>query len=105
MKFWMTLTETSWFDNLFQEMQTLEMDIEAERKRKEEARLRRKRNAELRDRLEVEVNKFVIKDLFDKNKNYLERVWSGKIDSTRHKAYHMEIRTRQALYHTMITEY
>ena len=87
-----------------QEMEILEKDIEAERKRKEEARLKRKRNAELRDRLESEVTEYVIKDLFDKNKNYLERVWSGKIDSTRHKAYHKGIRTRQALFYTMITD-
>ena len=91
-------------DKHFREMEVLEKDIAAERERKEEAKLRSKRNAELRDRLEVEVTESVVKDLFYKNKDYLERVWSGKIESLRHKAYQKGIRTRQALYYTMITD-
>merc|ERR1712059_199364 len=71
---------------------------------REETKVRKKRNALLRDRLEKELTRDEVTVMFRRNLTYLEKVWSGELESSRHKAYHKGIRTRHALYYMMITD-
>merc|ERR1712059_165711 len=91
-------------ENHAKEMAALDNDIAAERKRREETKVRKKRNALLRDRLEKELTRDEVTVMFRRNLPYLEKVWSGELESSRHKAYHKGIRTRHALYYMMITD-
>ena len=86
-----------------EKMATLEREIELEKKRRLEWKQKRKSNATLRDRIQNELTERVIKEMFTGNKTYLEGVWSGEVESCRHKAFHGGIRSRQALYYKMIT--
>lgn len=87
-----------------QETKAIDEEIAAEQARKEETKIRMKENVLLRERLEVEVTEPVVKKMFDKNKEYLEKVWSGEVESSRHQAYHQSTRARHGLYYTMITD-
>jgi hypothetical protein len=87
-----------------EEMAQIDTDIAAEKERQEERRARMKKNTLLRDRLEVEVTEFEIRRMFEENKEYLKSIEAGKVDSSRHKAFHKSSRTRHALYYTMITD-
>ena len=42
--------------------------------------------------------------MFKENKDYLQNIFDGKIKSARHEAFHKSVRTRQALFYTMITD-
>eukprot|EP00092_Neocalanus_flemingeri_P017995 GFUD01019474.1.p1 GENE.GFUD01019474.1~~GFUD01019474.1.p1 ORF type:complete len:787 (+),score=287.80 GFUD01019474.1:221-2362(+) len=87
-----------------EEMAKIDTDIAAEKRRQEERRGRLKENALLRNRLEVEITEKVLRRMFKDNKKYLESIWNGEVDSSRHKAFHKSNRTRHALYYTMITD-
>lgn len=82
----------------------VDMEIEEERIKREERRVRFKENALLRDRLEVELTETRLRKMFEMNKDYLQDIYDGKTESQRHAAFHKSMRTRQALYYTMITD-
>ena len=86
------------------EMSKIDTDISAEKQRQEEWRERLKMNAVLRDRLEVEITKPVLRRMFLKNIEYLENIEAGRVESSRHKAFHKSTRTRHTLFYTMITD-
>ena len=87
-----------------EEMAMIDKDITAEKQRQEERRERMKKNAVLRDRLELEINESILRRMFKENTEYLRNIEAGRVDSSRHRAFHKSCRTRQALYYTMITD-
>ena len=87
-----------------EEMSGLDTEIAAEKQRQEERRERMNENAELRDRLEVEINKSVLQKMFDENKEYLKKIEKGRVESWRHQAFHKSGRDRHALFYKMITD-
>ena len=87
-----------------EEMATIDTDIAAEKQRQEERRERMKKNAVLRDRLEVEVVESVLRRMFKENTEYLKDIEAGRVQSSRHQAFHKSSRSRDALYYTMITD-
>jgi len=87
-----------------EEMAKIDTDIAAEKQRQEERRERMKRNAVLRDRLELEITESVLRKMFEENIEYLRDIEAGRVESSRHQAFHKSSRTRHALYYTMITD-
>ena len=86
-----------------EEMAKIDSGIFAE-KRRQGARLGRlKTNAVRRDRLEVEITESRLRTMFEENREYLQKIKDGKIDSARHKAFHQSTRTRHALFYSRIT--
>ena len=86
------------------EMVQVDIDIAAEKMRQDERRKRMKSNASERDRLEVEVTEVVLRRMFKDNLDYLKKIQSGQIESSRHQAYNKSCRSRHALYFNMITD-
>lgn len=82
----------------------VDKQIEEERKKKEERKARCKANAKLRNRLEKELSEEKVRGIFRDIIPHLEAIWNGQEDSKRHEAFHKSVRTRQALYYTMITD-
>merc|ERR1719470_786985 len=82
----------------------IDADIATEKQRQEERRERMKTNAVLRNRLEVEITESVLRRMFEENIEYLRDIEAGRVESSRHQAFHKSSRTRHALYYTMITE-
>ena len=87
-----------------EEMAKIDTDIAAEKRRQEERRERMKKNAALRNRLEVEITESVLRKMFEENREYLRNIETGRVESSRHQAFHKSSRTRHALYYTMITD-
>ena len=87
-----------------EEMSKLDTDIADEKQRQEDRRERMKKNVVLRDRLEVEITKLVLRRMFEENTEYLRNIEAGRVESSRHQAFHKSSRTRHALYYTMITD-
>ena len=87
-----------------EEMAIIQTSIAAEKRRQEERKERMKQNALLRKRLEVEITKPMLKTMFSDNKEYLQKICDGKVESSRHKAFFMSPRSRDALFYTMITD-
>ena len=87
-----------------EEMAKIDTDITAEKRRQEERRERMKKNAVLRNRLEVEITESVLRKMFEENTEYLRNIEAGRVESSRHQAFHKSSRTRHALYYTMITD-
>ena len=85
-------------------MSQLGSSILTEKKNQNDWRDRVKENALLRNRLEVEINEPLMRKMFRSNQRYLEDVRSGKVYSSRHNAYHQSVRSRHALFYTMITD-
>ena len=85
-------------------MAAIDEELASIRMRKREEKDRRKTNAMLRDQLKKEVTKDVLKAMFSRNKTYLKKVWSGEVESERHKKYHKGIKARQELLYQMITD-
>ena len=82
----------------------VDRQIEEERKKKEERKARCKENAKLRNRLEKELTEEKVRSMFRANIPHLKAIWNGQKTSKRHEAFHKSVRTRQALYYTMITD-
>ena len=82
----------------------VDKQIEEERKKKEERKARCRENAKLRNRLERELSEEKVRGTFRAIIPYLEAIWNGIEPSKRHEAFHKSVRTRQALYYTMITD-
>ena len=82
----------------------VDKQIEEERRKKEERKARCKANAKLRNRLEKELSEEKLRGIFRDIIPHLEAIWNGQKDSKRHEAFHKSVRTRQALYYTMITD-
>ena len=82
----------------------VDKQIEEERKKKEERKARCKENAKLRNRLERELTEDKVRGTFRAIIPFLEAIWNGRETSKRHEAFHKSVRTRQALYYTMITD-
>ena len=82
----------------------VDRQIEEERKKKEERKARCKDNAKLRNRLEKELTEEKVRSMFRANIPHLKAIWNGQKTSKRHEAFHKSVRTRQALYYTMITD-
>ena len=61
-------------------------------------------NAKLRNRLEREMSEEKVRGIFKAIIPHLEAIWNGRLFSKRHEAFHKSVRTRQALYYTMITD-
>ena len=87
-----------------EEMAKIDTDIAAEKRRQEERRERMKKNTLLRNRLEVEITESVLRKMFEENREYLKNIETGRVESSRHQAFHKSSRTRHALYYTMITD-
>ena len=62
----------------------------------EERKERMKYNGVLKERLQT-LNKPTLQKMFTENIEYLENIWSGKIESWRHKAYHKDALSQQEL--------
>ena len=82
----------------------VDQQIEEERRKKEERKARFRENAKLRNRLERELTEEKVRGTFRAIVPYLKAIWKGREVSKRHDAYHKSVRTRQALYYTMITD-
>jgi len=82
----------------------VDQQIEEERRKKEERKARFRENAKLRNRLERELTEEKVRGTFRAIIPYLKAIWKGREVSKRHDAYHKSVRTRQALYYTMITD-
>jgi hypothetical protein len=76
-----------------EEMAKIDTNIAAEKERQEERRERMKKNTVLRDRLEVELNEEVLRRMFKENTEYLRNIEVGRVDSSRHRAFHKSSRT------------
>merc|ERR1719187_390162 len=87
-----------------EEMEVLDKDIEEGQRKRLERNERKKRNSKLRNMLETELTEEKLRKMFQDNLQYLQDIWDGKIDSSRHKAFYQSVRTRHALYYTMITD-
>ena len=87
-----------------EEMAKVDTSIAEQKKRQKERRERMKKNAVDRDRLEAEVTEQELRRMFTDNYEYLKKIESGEIESSRHQAYHKSCKTRHALYYTMITD-
>ena len=57
----------------------------------------------MKKRLWNELTQESLKELFQNNLDYLKDIERGNIESTRHKAFHNNPRSRQGLMYTMIT--
>ena len=87
-----------------EKMARLDKGIAAEKQRQVERGERMKKNADLRDRLEVEITEPVLRKMFKNNIEYLKDIQLGRVESSRHQAFQKSGRTRHALYYTMITD-
>jgi len=87
-----------------EEMEKVDIDIETMKRKRAEKKARMKENAKRRNILETELTELKLRELFNQNLEYLQGVWIGKVESSRHKAFHQSIRTRHALYYMMITD-
>ena len=87
-----------------EEMAKVDTSIAEQKKRQKERRERMKKNAVDRDRLEAEVTEQELRRMFRDNYEYLKKIETGEIESSRHQAYHKSCKTRHALYYTMITD-
>ena len=63
-----------------------------------------KQNAVHRDKLAAELTEPLLRKMFGDNLEYLRRIQTGEVKSSRHQAYHKSVRSRPALYYTMITD-
>ena len=81
----------------------MDKEMEALMKQKEGRKAFRRENAVFRNRLESELTENALRELFCKNKRYLQDVWEGNVESARHEAFHKSGVSRQALYYKMIT--
>jgi len=86
------------------EMDKLDRDIEAEKRKRIEKKARMKENAKRRNLLETQLTEKKLREMFKQNLDYLQNIWDGKVESSRHRAFHQSIRTRHALYYMMITD-
>ena len=86
------------------DMAKVDKEIEGERKKREERKARLRDNALLRNRLEKELTETEMRSTVQANLGYLQSIHDGLTASARHKAFHKSVRTRQALYYTMITD-
>ena len=87
-----------------EEMARVDLEIEGERRKREERRARQEENSLLRTRLQTDLTEDKLRKLFTENLAYLQGVQGGEVTSARHQAFHKSVRTRQALYHTLITD-
>ena len=87
-----------------EEMSRVDTSVAEEKMRQEERSERMKINAMNRDRLEAEVTEPVLRKLFEDNLEYLKKIQTGEVESSRHKAFHKSVRTRHMLYYSMITD-
>ena len=86
------------------EMEKVDISIAREKKRQVDREERMKDNAIARDRLEAELTEQELRRMFRENLEYLKKIETGQVESSRHQAYHKSCRTRQALYYSMITD-
>ena len=85
-------------------MARVDQEIEGERKMREERRARQEENSLLRTKLQADLTEDKLRKMFSENLVYLQGVQGGEVTSARHQAFHKSVRTRQALYYTMITD-
>ena len=85
-------------------MSKIDIDIAAEKKRQDERVERMKQNAVFRDRLQAELTEPLLRKIIGENMDYVKRINAGAVNSLRHQAYHKSIRSRHAIYYTMITD-
>ena len=85
------------------ELESIEKNIKKQEKSKQERKARYKENSLLMERLWKELTQESLKEMFQKNLDYLKDIERGKIESTRHKAFFDNPSSRQGLMHTMIT--
>ena len=84
-------------------MSKVDLEIEEERKKRKERRMRYRSNSLLRDRIKTELTQVRLRKMFQKNKDYLQNIFDGKIKSVRHEAFYKSVRTRQAHFYTIIS--
>ena len=86
-----------------EEMSKLDERFAQQQKMIEDRKKRYAENAILREKLVNDLTRPELKKLFDQNREFLEEIKSGRIYSSRHVAFHKNLRTRQALMFTLIT--
>merc|ERR1712098_572957 len=85
------------------EVEEMQRDSEKQKKLIEEKEARYQENSLWRERLLSELTQESLNELFQRNLDYLKEIEKGNIDSTRHKAFFNNPRSRQGLMYTMIT--
>ena len=85
-------------------MAKYDREIEGERRKKKEREQNFRANADLRDRLEMELPEDKMRLAVNVNIGFLQSIESGVTTSARHKAFHMSMRSREALNHRVITD-
>ena len=84
-------------------IEKLDEDARIQQKRKEDREARYAANAIYRDRLATELTRPVLLEMFANIRECLEDIKEGVGESSRHEAFHKSLKTRQALFYTMIT--
>ena len=85
------------------QIKKLDADAMIQQKRKEDREVRYAANAINRDLLATELTQPILRKMFADIRGFLEDIKDGLIESSRHKAFHKSLKTRQALLYTMIT--
>jgi len=85
------------------ELESIERNTEKQKKLMEERKARYQENSLLKERLWSELSHENLIELFQNNLDYLKDIERGNIESTRHKAFFNNPRSRQGLMYTMIT--
>ena len=85
------------------QIKKLDADAMIQQKRKEDREVRYAANAINRDLLATELTQPTLRKMFADIRGSLEDIKDGLIESSRHKAFHKSLKTRQALLYTMIT--
>ena len=80
-----------------EESKELDRQIEVIQKMKESRRRRKKENALIRDRLEKELRKDRLRAMFQATLPSLREIHKGQLPSWRHKAFHRDSASQQAL--------
>ena len=85
------------------QIKKLDEDAMIQQKRKEDREARYAANAINRDLLATKLTQPILRKMFANIRSDLEDIKDGLIESSRHKAFHKSLKTRQALLYTMIT--
>ena len=85
------------------EMEKVGRDMELLEQERRDREARYVVNAGHRDRLAAEITQPVLRRMFDDNLEFLKSIRDGRIESSRHTAFHKNPMTRQALLYTLIT--
>ena len=86
------------------EMAQVDLEVDWMRRVEEERRARMQQNASMRLRLQSELTEEKLRKLFVQITPYLKDVVAGGVASSRHQAFVQSVKTRHALFYTLITD-